>query len=229
MTQLVRVFLIDDHQLVTEALTAFLAAQQELAVSGSTASLDEAIEKVRSLPIAVVLINADMDGALEVIRDLKEELPSRKVIVFGLNHRTDDVLEFIEAGASGYLWKEASGDELVHTIEAVYQGQSPCSPQVAASVFARITELSRERSQRTMLQQVKLTPREKEVLQLIAAGLSNKEIAHQLHITLYTAKNHVHNILEKLRVNYRQEAIRCAYDNGMLKGPWPFRLPLGPD
>ena len=139
------------------------------------------------------------------------------------------MLEFIEAGANGYVLKDSSFAEMLRTIKAVHQGQTPCSPRITASVFARISELSQARHRRERLPQVRLTPREKEILRLIAARLSNKEIAQQLDIALHTVKNHVHHILEKLQVHYRREAIRCAYENGILKRAWRFQSPVEQD
>jgi len=223
MHQPIRVLIIDDYQLFTEAVASLLSAQEKIVLVRSTTNLDEALDRLQSQSVDVVLVDANMGKAdpLEIIRELKEEFPDVKVIVLGLERREDNVLPFIEAGANGYVLKDASFDELLHIIEAVHRGRTPCSPRIAALVFARITELSQERNQRELLQPAILTPREREILQLIAAGLSNKDLAQQLHISLPTVRNHVHNILGKLQVHRRQEAIRCAYENGMLKGPWP--------
>lgn len=229
MNQPIRVFMIDDNRLFTEAVGPILDARENIVLVGLTANPDKMLEKARSAAIDVVLINTSIDqtDTVQMIQMIKEELHDVKVIVVGLSYREEVNLKFIEAGASGYVFKEGSIAELLHTIELVHCGQTPCSPQMAALVFTRIAELSKELGHEEMLQQVELTTREKEILQFIAKGFSNKKIAHHLHITLYTVKNHVHNILEKFQVHRRQEAIRYAYENGMFKGFQFSRLLLG--
>jgi DNA-binding NarL/FixJ family response regulator len=138
------------------------------------------------------------------------------------------MLDLLEAGAHDYVLRQASFSELIRTISGVYRGQPPCSPRVAASVCARIVELAGERRRRRILRDVRLTPREEEILGLVAEGLRNKEIATRLRITLATVKNHVHNLLEKLQANGRREAIRRAYENGLLENPLPAPRALGP-
>jgi DNA-binding NarL/FixJ family response regulator len=124
-----------------------------------------------------------------------------------MDYGEENVVEYIEAGALGYVLRSASFSELVNIILSVYQGQSPCSSRIAASVFARYSELSRQQSMQRLVQKTALTLREVYVLQLMSVGLSNKEIAQHLNIALRTVKNHVHNIFGKLQVHYREDAI----------------------
>jgi len=229
MNQPIRVFIVDNNLLFTEAVAAILDAREEIVLVGLAANLDGMLEKAPSDAIDVVLINTSIEqmDTAQLIQNIKEELPDVKVIVVGLSYREDDNLKFIEAGASGYVFKEGSIADLLRTIELVHCGQTPCSPKMAALVFTRIAELSQELGQGEKLQQAELTRREKEILQFIVKGFSNKKIAHHLHIKLYTVKNHVHNILEKLQVHRRQGAIRYAHENGMFKGFQFLRLFLG--
>jgi DNA-binding NarL/FixJ family response regulator len=107
-------------------------------------------------------------------------------------------------------------EDLVGTIYSAYKGEAVCSPRIAYTIFARVAELSLRRLDDRILELLSLTPRESEVLGFIADGLSNKEIASQLNLSLYTVKNHVHNLMEKLRVHNRLEVVRHALRNGFI-------------
>lgn len=226
MSPPIRAFLVLDHRLLADAFTAALKSSERVDLVGiSTDPLTELAE-LESDSLDVLLIDSSLgrESALEVVRRASELMPMVKILPLGLELE-EDILAFIEAGTSGYVTHEASIDELIRTIESVHHGEAPCSPQIAASVFARVVELVKRRSQRQgrrLPEHVRLTSREHEVLDLVAAGLQNKEIASRLHITLPTVKNHVHRILEKLQVRRRREAIRLAYENGLLAEdpPW---------
>ncbi|HEX8185338.1 MAG TPA: response regulator transcription factor [Blastocatellia bacterium] len=219
----IRVLIIDDHKLFIESVVDFLS-QKELSLVAAITNLQELPDRLRSLSADIGLISASIEATsiTQLIREIKTKIPGIKIVTYGHDCSAESIVEFIEAGASGYLLKEASLHELVQTIKGVYQGSTSCSPCIAAKVFARITELSRRLDNRAKLRASILTPRERNILELIAAGLGNKEIAQRLNISLFTVKNHVHNILEKFQVKYRREAIRCAYEGGLLKHPWPY-------
>ena len=222
---MVDVFLIHRYRLLTEAIVGSLNANGRVSCVGTSHTRAEALEKLRSLDVEVVLVDASL-GQPEVcdtIREVKECFPRVNILFLG-SDCGDEILEFIEAGASGYVSQEASLADMLETIDAVSQGQTPCSPQVAASVLARIEELAGQRESRSVRAvglPVQLTPRESEVLQLVASGLRNKEIAQRLDIKLPTVKNHVHKILDKFQVKHRREAIRLAYECGLLEDPLP--------
>jgi DNA-binding NarL/FixJ family response regulator len=220
-----RIFIIGDNRLFTEAVAAMLNTKEGITLVGSTADQFEALETVRSMPIDVVLVDVNMGDAHVVLltRDIKAEAPELKVIILGLDNSDESILGYIEAGADGYILKDGSFNELVSTIREVRLGGTSCSPRVAALVFARVTELTRDRRGRQILRRTPLTRREQDILKLIAAGLANKEIAERLNISVSTVKNHVHNILDKFQVHYRHEAIRYAYDIGLLDRPYCFR------
>jgi len=130
---------------------------------------------------------------------------------------TDEIMACIESGASGYVLKEASFDYLVDTIRSVHCGESFCSPQMTASLFSRIAELADERMPSKSHGSIKLTARELEIINLIAEGLSNKEISQRLFIETQTVKNHIHNILDKLQLHNRLEAVQYARERNLLK------------
>jgi DNA-binding NarL/FixJ family response regulator len=220
MNQKIRVVLINDHRLFTDVVADTLNHEEGIALVGSASDPDALAPTNGLMPCDVVLVNATMENvnAVQATLEIKSELPEVKVIVLGTDPDEETVLRFIEAGASGYISKEASFSELLQTIKAIHRGQTPCSPRITALVFARIAELSRESDQLQDLAQVRLTPREQEVLQLLALGYRNGDIAEQLGIALHTVKSHVHNLLEKLQVGRRREAIQRAYEYGILTG-----------
>jgi DNA-binding NarL/FixJ family response regulator len=129
---------------------------------------------------------------------------------------TDEIMQCIEAGAAGYVLKEASLDHLVDTIRSVHRGESFCSPKMTASLFSRIAELASEKMPKIPANAVKLTTRELEIINLISEGLPNKEIAQRLFIETQTVKNHVHNILDKLQLQNRLEAVHYARERNLL-------------
>lgn len=216
MNKPIQVFIVDDNRLLREGLVTMLTEQEGLIVVGAAANGHSALEQIKKLRPEVALIDIgmpDKDG-IEVTQDLHQNLPELKIIILGMPDLTDEILTCIEAGAAGYVLKEASFKYLVETIRSANRGESFCSPQMAASLFSRVAELAGERLPRSA---IKLTPREVEIINKIAEGLSNKEIAQQLSIELQTVKNHVHNILDKLQLHNRLEAVQYAREKNLLK------------
>ena len=168
----------------------------------------------------VVLIDSSFDSysALTTAWWIREELPAAKALVLGLD-REEHALDFIEAGALGYLLKGSSPDDLAATLRAVAAACTRCSARLAAAIMERIRELSALDTGRPRGPLPPLTPRELDILEAIACGLSNKEIGQRLRISVSTVKNHVHNVLEKLQVGHRREAIKLAYECGLLPAP----------
>lgn len=216
MTKPIRVFIADDNRLLREGLASMLAEQEDIIVVGSAESGRSALEQIASTNPDVALVDIgmpDKDG-LDVTQVLHKDLPSVKVIILGMPDLTDEIVACIEAGAAGFVLKEASFDYLVESIHSVQRGEPFCSPRMAASLFSRVAELAGERVPKNS---TKLTPREVEVINKIAEGLSNKEVARQLFIEVQTVKNHVHNILDKLQLHNRLEAVQYARERKLLK------------
>jgi two-component system nitrate/nitrite response regulator NarL len=214
----IRVFIIDDNSLLREGLVHMLAEQDGIAAVGSAESGDEALKQILDLRPDVALVDIGIPGndGIEVTQALRRDLPDVKVIILGMPDLTNQIMGCIEAGAAGYVLKEATFDHLVETIRSANRGESFCSPQMAASLFSRVAELAGEKIPASS---VKLTPREVEIVNKIAEGLSNKEIAQRLFIEVQTVKNHVHNVLDKLQVHSRLEAVQYARERNLLDDP----------
>jgi DNA-binding NarL/FixJ family response regulator len=196
-----------------------LGEHEDFVVVGTAQNGSNALEQIKDLNPEVALIDIgmpDKDG-LEVTQKLHQEFPRVKVIILGLVDLTDEIMACIEAGAKGYALKESSFDQLVETIRSVHRNETFCSPRVAASLFSRIAELKTEVKTQLPSDSVKLTKRELDVINLIAEGLSNKEIAKQLYIETQTVKNHIHNILDKLQLHNRFETVEYARERRLLK------------
>jgi len=218
MPQPSRVLIVHDQRLLSDAIGAWLNRQSGLSSCGSAATIEELFAVTRITSFDVVLIGADMANMdpLQTTRLIKDNYPDVEVIIFGLETAEEDLLQFIEAGANAHVLKSSPASELWDLIADVREGRTSCSPRVAALVFARIRELSRLQGAEEPLLQVKLTPRELEVLRLMAADSSNSDVAERLGIALVTAKNHVQHVLEKFHAHSRREAIRYAYEQGVI-------------
>ncbi len=204
----IRVLIADDHPIVREGLRTILGFQEGVEVVGEASDGQEAVDLARELLADVVLMDIRMsklDG-VEATRRIKAQNPQIGVIV--LTNYDDDryVFEGIEAGASGYLLKDISSDELAEAIQRVAQGESLMAPSVLRKVLDEFAHRAEERE----LPHEGLTPRELEVLQALARGLKNEEIAKELFITEKTVKSHLGSIFSKLGVNDRSQAILYA-------------------
>ncbi|MBN1464758.1 response regulator transcription factor [candidate division KSB1 bacterium] len=218
MQESIQIFIADDNRLLREGLVSMLVEQNDMLVVGKAPSGREALEQIKRLRPEVALIDIgmpDKDG-IELTQALRQDAPEVKVIILGMIDLSDEIMQCIEAGAAGYVLKESSFDHLVETIRSVHRGESFCSPQMTASLFTRIAELASEKMPK-LQNSVKLTVRELEIITLIAEGLPNKEIAQRLFIETQTVKNHVHNILDKLQLQNRLEAVRYARERNLLK------------
>lgn len=217
----IRVYILHRYQLLIEALESSLRDHPTVAVIGTDNEIRPAIEHLATIAVDVVLLDGQLarGEARPAIRQLKAiSRPELKILPLGLEN-DQEILQCLEAGASGYVPSDASLDDLVATLKAVHRGSAPCSAQLAASVIARIAELShqlRQRPPRRLPSGTRFTPREQEILQLLIEGRRNKEIAKKLFIALPTVKIHVHKILKKMQVKNRREAVQLALESGLL-------------
>jgi two-component system NarL family response regulator len=155
----------------------------------------------------VVLLDFGLEDhdSLRLTATVREEVPEAKVIVMGLLPLQEDVAAFVRAGASGFIMKDASFDDFLTTIRAVADGADVLPPQLTGSLFGQIARHALRGGIAPVLEGVRLTERERQVIDLISEGLSNKEIAARLHVAIHTVKSHVHNVLEKLALHTRLE------------------------
>ncbi len=207
-----RLFLVGEYKLFRECLASMLCGLDHLGVVGQADTLGEAEEAISSQRADVVLFDVGRpeETILDTIKDFTLRYADSRLVVLGLEEVDTEILRFVEAGASAYVLKEASVNELSQVIDRVLHGEAVCSPKIASTMFSRLADLARARRREERLEALDLTPRELEILRLVADGLSNKEIAARLYLSFHTVKNHVHNILEKLKVQHRSQAVEVA-------------------
>jgi DNA-binding NarL/FixJ family response regulator len=200
----VPVLVVSDVRLYRHGLAEILARHEGIDVVGTAASADDALTAARGHPTALVLVDVTMPGGVEEIRTVVRALPAAKVLALTVADDEEQVIAWAEAGVSGYVTRESSLEELVAAIHGAQRGEVICSPRLAATLLRRVRSLSAGVAP-SAGGEPPLTARELEIVDLLDAGLSNKEIASRLFIEVATVKNHVHNILEKLRVRRRSE------------------------
>ncbi|MFZ6003906.1 MAG: response regulator [Actinomycetota bacterium] len=214
----IRVMICDDHALFRRGLVMVLESEEGIEVVGEAEDGQDAIAKVGDLAPDVVLMDVRMPRVtgIEATRAIAEAVPSAKILMLTVSDEEDDLYDAIKAGATGYLLKEISIEEVATAIRAVVGGQSLISPSMASKLLSEFTSMAKRADERQSVPSPRLTDRELEVLKLVAQGMSNKEIASELYISENTVKNHVRNILEKLHLHSRMEAVVYAVREKLL-------------
>ena len=210
---MIRVLVADDQQAIKEGLAMLVGAIEDIAVVGTAATGIEAIERARDLRPDVVLMDLrmpEMDGA-EATRTIRASLPDTHVLVLTTYADDDSLFPALRAGAHGYLTKDASAEEIERAIRAVAAGHTHLDPTIQQRLVAAVLETNPQRA----APPDDLTSREVEVLNLIAAGLSNTEIATALVLSAATVKSHINHIFSKTGARDRAQAVRYAYDHGL--------------
>jgi DNA-binding NarL/FixJ family response regulator len=210
----IRTMIVDDHALFRRGLEMVLDEETDIELVGQASDGTEAVEKAaESLPDVVLMdIRMPRSNGIEACRAMKEAAPSAKIVILTISDEEEDLFEAIRAGASGYLLKDIPLDEVADTVRAVHGGQSLINPSMAGKLLTEFATLAKrddeERAQE--LPAPRLTEREMQVLKLVARGMNNRDIAKELFISENTVKNHVRNILEKLQIHSRMEAVMVA-------------------
>lgn len=207
----ISVAVIEDNRLVREGITALLNQLPDLRVVAGGDSDDTAT--LGKIQAQVVLLDLGLRNgdSLRIAERVRKEFPSSRIIVMDLLPVHEDIVEFVNAGVSGFIMKDATLDDLVRTIRSVAEGINVLPPQMTGTLFSQIAREAVARGRPETLDAVRMTPRERQVINLIAEGLSNKEIASQLHIATHTVKSHVRNVMEKLMLHTRLQIAAYAH------------------
>jgi DNA-binding NarL/FixJ family response regulator len=201
----IKIVLVEDNRILRDGIKAVINAQADLKVVAASGGNHDTMLQARTKKPHVILLDLGLrnGSGLHMVKELSRELPQIKVIGMGLIPSQLDVIEFVEAGASGFILKDASIDDVLRTIRSVAGGTKILPPTLTESLFTRVIEQALQKGKGNLPEAVRMTKREREIIVLIAEGMSNKEIADRLSLSTYTVKSHVHNILEKMALHSR--------------------------
>ena len=214
----IRILLIEDNRLLREGLTVMLKEQPDLSVVASAGNSD-AITQARTRKPSVILLDLGLrsQSSLRLLGLLKKNAPHARVIGMDLIPVQEELVQYVEAGVSGFVLKDATFNDFLRTIRSVAKGMNVLPPSMTGSLFSQIVDRAARKGKGNPFTAVKMTGRERQVVALIAEGLSNKNIAQRLHLATDTVKSHVHNILEKLALHTRLEIARYAHTDDTYK------------
>jgi two-component system nitrate/nitrite response regulator NarL len=214
-----RIFLIDDHNLFRSGVKALLARQPDFEVVGEAADGLEGLKRAKQLKPDVVLLDLNMPGisGREAVKMLVEELPQTQVLMLTVSEDAEDLIETLKSGARGYLLKNIDADYLVESIRRAARGEAVMSPQMTSKLVHGLQASGREVELPRASVKDKISPREREILALLARGASNKELARELQLAESTVKIHVQNILRKLNLSGLVQAAVYAVEHGIVE------------
>ncbi len=209
-----RILIIEDNRVLREGISAMLNGQPDMRVVATIGSGNNIVRKVTQTKPHLILLDAGLKNfnELSVIESIRKNMPEAKVIGMGFIPSQSDIVEFVEAGAAGFILKDATVKEFLGTIRSVAQGVKILPPSLTGSLFSHVIELSLRKRKGLAINAVRMTRREREIIVLIADGLSNKEIAERLGIATHTVKSHVHNVMEKLALHSRLQLARYTHN-----------------
>lgn len=210
----IRILLIEDNRLLREGISDLLSKQPDVKVVSTVGDGENILDLSTKLKPNIVLLDLGLrsKNSLQLVKLLKKHFREIKIIVMDLVPLQTDVYEFVQAGVSGFTLKDINVTDFLKTIRKVYNGAQVLPPNLTGSLFSQIVEHAINGSTPTVLEEsVRMTKRERQVIELIADGSTNKEIAQKLHLSTHTVKSHVHNILEKLSLNTRVQIAKHAH------------------
>ncbi len=208
----IQILLIEDNRLLREGLLVMLKEQPDFKVCASPGNSDALLRAKKSKPNVILLdLGLRSQNSLRLLGLLKKSAPDARVIGMDLVPVQEELVQYVQAGVSGFVLKDATFNEFLRTIRSVAKGANVLPPLLTDSLFSQIVQYATHKKKGNPFASVRMTRREREVIALIAEGLSNKEIANRLHLATDTVKSHVHNILEKLALHTRLEIARFAH------------------
>ncbi|NCQ19414.1 MAG: response regulator transcription factor [Ignavibacteria bacterium] len=210
----ISILLIEDNRLLRDGIAALLKKQPDMNVTASFGNGENILIAVEKYEPNIVLLDLGLrsQSSLQIVKLVKKQYESIKIIVMDLVPLQSDVFEFIQAGVSGFILKDANIAEFYKTIRSVFEGAQVLPPHLTGSLFSQIVEHALNGYPPSLIvESVRMTKRERQVIELIADGFANKEIAQKLHLSTYTVKSHVHNILEKLSLHTRVQVANYAH------------------
>ncbi len=215
----IRLLLIEDNRLLRDGILSILKPHKDIVIIAASGDGKNTIVKIKQLKPNVVLLDLGLRSlnSLHVVEVVKKDFPLAKIIVMDLAPIQADILQYVKAGANGFILKDASLNDLLITIRTVSEGATVLPPLLVDSLFSQIVEFAVREGNSKIKEAVRMTKREKEVIGFLSEGMSNKEIGQKIHISTYTVKSHIHNIMEKLALHTRLEIANYSYTDETLK------------
>lgn len=213
----IQILLIEDNRLLRDGIAAMIKKQADMQVVATVGNGENILITMEKHKPNILLLDLGLrnQNSLEIVKSARKQFPETKVIVMDLIPLQADVFEFVQAGVSGFILKDANVTEFFKTIRSVFEGSQILPAHLTGSLFSQIVEHAINGSkQSAIVESVRMTKRERQVIELISDGSTNKEIAQKLHLSTYTVKSHVHNILEKLALNTRVQIAKHAHLSG---------------
>jgi DNA-binding NarL/FixJ family response regulator len=209
-----RILIIEDNRVLCDGLVSLIDGEKDMRVVATLGSGNNILPLIQRAKPHVILLDLGLwnSDRKHVLEKMKNDFPDVQLIGMGLIPSQSDIIESVEAGASGFILKDASTKEFIGTIRSVVQGTKVLPPQLLGSLFSHVIENALKHGRGKLAHAVKMTKREREIIALIADGLSNKEISGRLNIAIHTVKSHVHNIMEKLALHTRLQIAKFTHN-----------------
>jgi DNA-binding NarL/FixJ family response regulator len=214
----IRLLLIEDNRLLRDGIFSILKAHKDIVIIAASGDGKNSLAKIQQLKPNVVLLDLGLrsQNSLHVVEIVKKEFPQAKIIVMDLAPVQADILQYVKAGANGFILKDASLKDFLITIRTVFEGSTVLPPLLVDSLFSQIVDHAVREGKPRLKESVMMTKREREVIQLLGDGMSNREIGQKIHVSTYTVKSHIHNIMEKLALHTRLEIANYSYSDQTL-------------
>jgi DNA-binding NarL/FixJ family response regulator len=215
----IRLLLLEDNRLLRDGIFSILKPHKDIIVIAASGDGKNTLVKIKQLKPNVVLLDLGLrsQNSLHVVEIVKRDFQQAKIIVMDLAPVQADILQYVKAGANGFILKDASLNDFLITIRSVSEGATILPPLLIDSLFSQIVEHAVREGKSKLNDAVRMTIRERQVILLLGDGMSNKEIALKMHISTYTVKSHIHNIMEKLALHTRLEIANYSYTGETLQ------------
>jgi DNA-binding NarL/FixJ family response regulator len=215
----IRLLLIEDNRLLRDGISSILKAHKDIIIIAASGDGKNSLPKIRQLKPNVVLLDLGLrsQNSLHIVEIVKKDFPEAKVIVMDLAPVQADILQYVKAGANGFILKDASLNDLLITIRTVADGSTVLPPLLIDSLFSQIVDHAVREDKSQLKEAVWMSNREREVINFLGEGMSNKEIGQKIRVSTYTIKSHIHNIMEKLALHTRLEIANYSYTDQTLK------------
>jgi len=215
----IRLLLIEDNRLLRDGIFSILKSHKDIVIISASGDGKNTLIKIKQLKPNVVLLDLGLrsQNSLHVVEIVKKDFPEAKIIVMDLAPVQADILQYVKAGANGFILKDASLNDFLITIRTVAEGSTVLPPLLVDSLFSQIVDHAVREGKPKLKEAIRMTKREREVIGLLSEGMSNKEIGQKIRVSTYTVKSHIHNIMEKLALHTRLEIANYSYSGETLK------------